>query len=182
MKLVERFRRIRTGKGFGVHSPFAFWLLTEVIRGRYAYYGYEEIEEALEQHPEEGVLRGHCRLLLRLAGRMGAAMAILPDGTPAAVKAAVKGAGRRIRILSPRASLRGAQRLLLWSEGELPQGNALPAVLSREGSLIVVLRPGQGVKEELWEAMGGGVLIDGGSVLIGVVKKDIRKACYEILL
>ncbi len=182
MNLRERFSRIRTGRGFGVHSPFAFWLLTDVIRGRYAYYGYEEIEEALERRPEEGALRSHCRLILRLAGRMGPEVAVLPDGCPEAVKAAVRGAGRRIKILSPRVAVRSGHRLILWKESKLPQGPALEVALSQEGSVVVVHRAAPGAKEALLNQMTCGVLIDGGSALIAVVRKEISKASYDILL
>lgn len=182
MSPLERIRRIRTGWGFGVHSPFAFWLLTEVIRGRYAYYGYEEIEEALERHPKEGALRSHCLLLLRLAGRLAPETAVLPCDCPAAVRTAVKGAGKKIRILSQRVPPRGGRRMLLWSVSKVTQATALQVALGREGSVIVVFRPDSGVKEEIWDKMSCGLLVDGGSVLIAVVKEGLQKACYEILL
>ncbi len=180
MKLSERLRRLRTSRGFGVHSPFAFWLLTEVIRNRYSYYGYEDIEAALERHPEEGALRSHCRLLLRLAGRMGVEVAVLPDGTPEAVRAAVRGAGKRIRLLSPRAGVRGGHRMFLWTRAGLPKNPALEEALDQEGSVVVVFQPAPGVKEELLDMMNCGVLVDGISALVVVVRKNLSKASYDV--
>lgn len=34
----RRFRRYRVGKGFSVHSPFAFYFITQVLRERLPYY------------------------------------------------------------------------------------------------------------------------------------------------
>ena len=40
-----RLKRIRYRKGYGVHSPFAFRLITEIIFESYPYYGYAEIQK-----------------------------------------------------------------------------------------------------------------------------------------
>ena len=182
MNLFERFRRFLTSRGFGVHSPFAFRFITEIVGERYAYYGYDDIETAIEKHPEERKLRRHSRLLLRIAGRIGIDTAILAGDAPFAIKAAVEGAGKRIRIISPEAKTIGGKSLLLFAISQLPEGDALRATLNTDGSAIVVLKPAQSLKEELWERMQCGILIDGVGVLIAVVKKEIAKACYEILI
>lgn len=38
--ISERYKRWRHGRGFGVHSPFAYTFITEVLRQPYAYYAY----------------------------------------------------------------------------------------------------------------------------------------------
>lgn len=45
-KLLERLNRLRHSRGFGVHSPWAFRLITEAARPsrRYGYYAYPAIE------------------------------------------------------------------------------------------------------------------------------------------
>ncbi len=45
MKILQRFRRWRRSFGFGVHSPFAYRFIKEVLcpNSRYAYYAYADI-------------------------------------------------------------------------------------------------------------------------------------------
>ncbi len=60
-------KRWRTSKGFGVHSPFAYTLITEVLRldDRYGWYAYDEID-AVTTH---GPTRRRARLIYRIARR-----------------------------------------------------------------------------------------------------------------
>ena len=61
MNMVQLFRRIRYSKGFGVHSPFAFNLITQVIGEKEcAYYSYDEIAlllQKLKYNPETVALK-----------------------------------------------------------------------------------------------------------------------------
>ncbi|MGL4779733.1 MAG: RsmG family class I SAM-dependent methyltransferase [Bacteroidales bacterium] len=43
-------KRWRNKRGFGVHSPFAFHLITEIIRDKYPYYKFETIDEAVQDY------------------------------------------------------------------------------------------------------------------------------------
>lgn len=48
MNLRKIFQRWRHYKGYGVHSPFAYRFVTNVLRpGRYSFYSYEEIDNFL---------------------------------------------------------------------------------------------------------------------------------------
>ena len=49
--ISETYKRWRHTRGYGVHSPFAYSLVKEVVRpGRkYGHYGYEEIDNSLER-------------------------------------------------------------------------------------------------------------------------------------
>lgn len=43
------FSRYRHGKGFGIHSPFAYRFITEVLRQRCHYYAYDELKDRRER-------------------------------------------------------------------------------------------------------------------------------------
>lgn len=55
----------RHKRGFGVHSPFVFDLITNVIKERNLYYDFERIETRAKLRSSEKKL---CRLLFRLSG------------------------------------------------------------------------------------------------------------------
>lgn len=54
MNLFKEYIRWRHSRGFGVHSPFAFRLISDVLRpGRYGYYSYWEIENHLKRNEKD---------------------------------------------------------------------------------------------------------------------------------
>jgi hypothetical protein len=65
LKHLFRFRRKR---GYGIHSPFVFELVTSVIREKAEYYAFREIEPLGTVRRRD---RACCRLLFRLAEREG---------------------------------------------------------------------------------------------------------------
>lgn len=65
------FTRWRHSRGFGVHSPFAFRVISDVIRLRYSYYGYDLIDTTAHSHGATATERKEARFLLRIVGRLG---------------------------------------------------------------------------------------------------------------
>lgn len=59
-------RRIRCRKGYGVHSPFAFDFITNVIYNTEKYYAYEKIDRGLRLW-QKGRVKSMRRLLFRLS-------------------------------------------------------------------------------------------------------------------
>lgn len=71
-KEIKRLiKRRRHGKGFGIHSPFAFMLITQIFHSPYRYYGYDDIESLLESTQDAAVIRHDSRLIIRIIARMG---------------------------------------------------------------------------------------------------------------
>ncbi|MDR0412925.1 MAG: hypothetical protein LBH61_03880 [Dysgonamonadaceae bacterium] len=46
---MKLYRKIRHRKGFGIHSPFVYNLITKVIEEKYSFYAYTEIENFRKQ-------------------------------------------------------------------------------------------------------------------------------------
>lgn len=67
---LREFRKIRHRKGYGVHSPFAYGLITKVIEEKSGYYAYQQIEELHRLlHDKQDFSKRKGRLLFRLANR-----------------------------------------------------------------------------------------------------------------
>lgn len=71
-RYLSIWRRYWRSRGFGVHSPFAFYFITNVMRQSYSYYAYESI------HYLHGVIRqtlrhsasGHKRIMKERTARL----------------------------------------------------------------------------------------------------------------
>lgn len=47
--MFDHLKRVRTAKGFGVHSPFAFNFITNILFEKYSYYAYFDIPQYLSE-------------------------------------------------------------------------------------------------------------------------------------
>lgn len=69
--------RFRHRKGYGVHSPFAFRFITDVIYERTPFYAYSELDKALPASMRLRQRRG-LHLLLRLSNHLQPTSILLP--------------------------------------------------------------------------------------------------------
>lgn len=174
---MDLYRRLRHSYGFGVHSPRAYRLVKEVWipDRRLRWYGYAEIEHALElwwRTPEKGAsgaksyrsqhpLRRDARLLLRLAAFTGIKSVWLTPSFPSPLKAALLAADSRMRILTG-SSHAGADMLVaigLSSEKEKKQiSDYLKATPSGR---VLILRNAPEELSRIAEEAESGVMLRG---------------------
>lgn len=88
-------KRFRYRKGYGVHSPFAFSLLTDVVYERLPYYAYSELKQLRRQLPKEARKYPERvdKLLFRLVNRFRP-QRVLEVGTGAGLSLCYLAAGR----------------------------------------------------------------------------------------
>lgn len=73
--IPKSYLRWRHSKGFGVHSPYAYKFVTDVLRpGPYGYYSYRKVEELLTGTERDnrkfiGLIRFTIRLMVFLNGK-----------------------------------------------------------------------------------------------------------------
>lgn len=67
---VRNKMSFRCSRGFGIHSPFVFHLITEVFKDKYQYYAFDELEECKEVCSKKE-LEGY-KLIYRLANHLHA--------------------------------------------------------------------------------------------------------------
>ena len=46
--MIRTFKRLRTAKGYGVHSPFAFYFITKILREKLPYSAFFDVEKLLK--------------------------------------------------------------------------------------------------------------------------------------
>lgn len=51
--IFDWFKRLKHARGHGIHSPFAFHLITGVIYEKHRYYAFDDIEDALRKNQIE---------------------------------------------------------------------------------------------------------------------------------
>lgn len=68
MQIAKRFRRWRHSRGFGIHSPFAFRFVCEVLNPSraYGFYAYEELEAMRRRLRVRSISRRRLRMLFRV--------------------------------------------------------------------------------------------------------------------
>jgi len=79
--LLVWMRRFRHRRGYGVHSPFAFHFLRDVVYEKASYYAYGELDGGLGWTQRLRIRRG-LHLLLRLSNFVQPHRLLLPQGAP----------------------------------------------------------------------------------------------------
>ena len=106
MGLKLLVQRLRHSRGFGIHSPYAFRFVTEVLNQPCSYYAYNSL-------PEDVLSRHDWQLLVRLLVHFRPRRIALDDGMPSQV-------GRFVRRVCPRVQFSGNPDLLICIGG-LPE-------------------------------------------------------------
>lgn len=94
MLIGRKLNSLRHRRGFGIHSPFAFRFVTEVLCQRLPYYAYSTIGNDRR-----------VRLLMRLCVELAPATVALLIDSPAPYAAAVAAASRETAIIGDDAEL-----------------------------------------------------------------------------
>ena len=67
--IARRYKRWRHGRGFGIHSPFAYDFITRTLRERLPYYAYDNIDALAVDGRNDKLPHRRLRLLYRIAVR-----------------------------------------------------------------------------------------------------------------
>lgn len=172
------FQRWRHTRGYGVHSPFGYQLVTRVIRpGHVAYYGYADIDHALSG-PHIGRLRREARMLLRLAAMLNPESIFLQNGAHPAYQAAVRALGTRTRII--RTSKQAATCDMICSLGDFIPLDTLKQALSAPGHCVAIRDVPDGWADRLFEALPQGVMFSGPHNVLVINRDGMQKMNYPV--
>lgn len=158
LRWVIRFRHRR---GYGIHSPFAFGLVTGVIYERGCYYAYDALREVYKAAPHRYGLRWKdCQLLFRLANFQHPATCLLrgfkADSLPTDM---VRAACPHCRVLPGSRTIPGSDDntpladLIIMRDGW--ESTPSPQLLStlREGGMLIVQHLRSTRQRQAWQAL-----------------------------
>lgn len=172
------FQRWRHTRGYGVHSPFGYQLVTRVIRpGKVSYYGYADIDHALSG-PHIGRLRREARMLLRLAAMLNPESIFLQNGAHPAYQAAVRALGTRTGII--RTPKQAASCDMICSLGDFIPLDTLKQALSLSGHCVAIRDVPDGWADRLFETLPQGVMFTGPRNVLVINRDSMQKINYPI--
>lgn len=79
--------RYRRSRGFGVHSPFAYYFIVRVLREKYGYYAYRGIDRVARM--SGGMKRSEARCLFRVANYFAPRVMLVAGGDDSCAAAGV---------------------------------------------------------------------------------------------
>ncbi|PWL62249.1 MAG: hypothetical protein DBY35_03720 [Bacteroidales bacterium] len=113
---ITSFNRYRRSRGFGVHSPFAYYFIKRVIKEQWGYYAYEDIDKAARR---EKVSRSEARLLFRVANYFNLPSILVATENEAAVTA-LKSVSSDTQIIRTSDNISHDMQYLDNLEGSMP--------------------------------------------------------------
>lgn len=187
MWIWKAYLRWRHRKGFGVHSPFAYNLVTTAINpGVYGYYGYDAIDRLLLSSRERGgALRADARLLLRLLIHLGCRRLLLAAAAPALTKAvmaaAAKAAGASTALFKegriPKAT--NGDFLLIDGQETLMTNDELRERLNA-GTPVMIAEPTPGQNAMLYASCQRGVIFEGTRLTVAIPREEMAFVAYTM--
>lgn len=167
MTIGERFRRWRATRGYGIHSPLAFRLVTRAVRPARGviYYGEEQLHSR------------NSRLLLRIVAELQPAYVWTSPGLPEPYMEAIRLAGCVVRIFDGNLfpdEIGNADMVVLAA----PNRSLKKAIFP--GKSLVALDTDASFISKVKKQMKGGIILDGVTGLIAVATSDPALHSYEI--
>lgn len=174
----DRYKRWRHSRGYGVHSPFAYKFVTDVLRpGPYGYYSYHDIEpnlKGMEIHDYKLIRK--IKFVIRLANLLKSRRIISACGSRLGEVASlalrlpsVEG-GKENQIFSPR------DLYLIEKTTEVPILN--DAI--EKGASILALNPTKSIRSILERKLPYGLLLAGSHSVILIPRPEMAYTSYLI--
>lgn len=178
--MLERYKRWRHTRGFGIHSPFAYRVVCDIISQPYHFYDYDMIDAELESVRRSRKLRNLCRLLLRLSNFLRPKVVCVSPSTPGAVLKSLRlGYGKS--ILKSDNTIPEDADLYLDHKGAWGVKDIAP-LFHNDGATIFILNIEAEVREYILGNLPGGVAFYSPSHLLLFLRKEITPVTYSINL
>ena len=176
------YLRWRHSKGFGVHSPFAYDFVINVVSpGPYAYYGYHDIDRLirLPGYERYARCRNNFRLILRMIVNLKSRRLLLYPEINPIYHSVAHSASVKADIFDPENVGGYDSTDLLVISGEFPSAETISRTLDR-GTAIVGIDPGFHLRSALETPRPRGLLMTGNHIVIAIPRKEMAFTSYTM--
>lgn len=183
MDLWKLYLRWRHSKGFGVHSPYAYRFVTDVLRpGPYRYYSYWEIEERLRgKERDDTDLMKLIRFTIRLAIFLKAKRIIFHQGSARFAEVAAQCLRIPFIPLKKSESFVFGKGDLLIMEGETENPESLKKAIAA-GTAVFAVNPRREIRAIIDNPIERGLLLRGKHRMILIPRQEMAYVAYDINL
>lgn len=176
----EAYKRWRHSRGYGVHSPFAYRIVKEVInpeRG-YGWYGYKPLSDKYRGKVSDGTIR-RSLMLLRLASFLDIGSAYIADFSDRKIiEYALKQVNSKIGLTSD-AQLADNARLII-TDGKSLGLEKLSKLLERPGRAVYIRDIPSKWTEKLFENLDEGLMLHSRRNALLISRPGMMKVSYTL--
>lgn len=184
------YRRWRHTRGYGVHSPFAFQLVSDILRlqNRYSYYGYRSIEREMSanlhsRNPEKYTRKAEkeAKLFLRLVAFLNPGSIYLPHSSEyRLLHIAAKQADSRIKIFTSDKNLDKCRMICATTDSL--SSERLMEHIRRPEAILFLKGDDPALIKKLFDSLPEGLLLQGTHHAIFIHRRGMMKLSYSIIL
>lgn len=187
MSVWNKYLRWRHSKGYGVHSPFAYRFVTDVLRpGPYGYYAYNEIDEQLTENEFHNYrLIQIVKFIIRLAVFLNSGRIVTTD-FPGLGKRAAQIVAKALNVpylyvSSDDSELQLNGSDLLITERETLNQNIFKKATDNS-TPVFALDPGEKTRTLLEKPLSRGLLLNDRHRVLLIPRQEMAYLAYPILL
>ena len=175
----DSYKRWRHSKGYGVHSPYAFRMVKDVVRpGNYGYYGYDLIDAVLGSKNSSPELKlKELRLLLRLLVFLHSKRLLAIGPLTQGMLAVAHGAGVEAETFRQSSDLQKDDLVIISNIKTTSE--ALKKSLG-DKTPIIAISPSPEIRNFMMQPLSHGLLLTGSDIMILIPRPEMHYVSYSM--
>lgn len=176
-RFAKSFLRKRHSRGFGVHSPYAFKFVGDVIRPKnYGYYAYDAINDLPDVSPK---IARKAKWFIRLAVFLKAKRFVVSSLSPQALSLAADALGIECRQLKDDKSFGFHPGDFMVIESSTSNLDIIVKALDSSVAVLAV-NPDNSLRQFLSRPIQNGLLFEDKNKMLLIPRKEMAYVAYDI--